>query len=280
MEESYLNLLPPDLKREVLYSIEPVYDIIDIEILLDYEVSVLDCINIFKRHFSESSIFIKNHYNALERKIHNDKRNSLYEIITNIEKEDKINYGYLYKNMLCPLVKRYNTVYFLEDPLYQRIDIYQPYPNFYPYINKHIPIEIFDKYYSLFKYLNFRSVNEFTKIIKAKKFDYVLHRITYLLVLFELNVIPKDMSEFISTYSNIADICYIDKDKNGYELIMLYIEFIKGKIDVKIIKAFIRDYILSSNLSCNILKIKHINNRDVLKMHKDLMSKIRDIFGL
>ena len=280
MEELYLSLLPPDLKREILYSIEPIYDIVDIETSFNYKISVLDCINIFKRHFSESSIFIKNHYNALEMKNPLNKRKSLYEIITNIEKEDKINYGYLYKNMLCPLVKRYNSVYFLDDPLYQRIDVYQSYPNFYPYINKYFPLEIFDKYYSLFKYLNFRSINEFIKIVKAKKFDYVLHRITYLLVLFELNIIPVDIYEFISTYTNIANICYINKERNGYELIMLYLNFIKNRIDVKIVKAFIRDYILSSNLSDSILKVKHINDKNVLKMHKSIMINIRDMFGL
>ena len=245
MEELYFSFLPPDMKREIIYNLQPPVSLLSIEKLFDYKLTILDYKIIMKLHLTRGSIFMQNQYEAIEsqtgKKIGESERKSLYELISDIEKIDCVNYQNDYKSIIDIIFESPTSTYYIKKPLFIRIDIYENYPNFYPMIGKYIPVNLFDKYFSLFINLsNFdmKIYRDDLKRIDINKFE---HSILYLILLFQLNIIPEDIQKLHHIYNKLIQICYVDKNSNGNDLIMRYIDFIKNKIDKNVFETFIKE---------------------------------------
>lgn len=259
MEETYLTSVPSDIKREILYSLEPPYSIYNIEKAFDYEISISDCIVIFKKCYLEK----KTDRNYIF--IFGTGIKSLYETIINIEKVDNMNYSNYYKNMLDIMFNKYNMKSYIENPLFERICIYNSSLEFYTYINKYLPIQVFDKYHFLF-----RTVCQiFINIITS---DAKLNPILYLFQTFKSETVPSNLNDLISIYSHISDLFYINEDKDGHEFVILYLNFLNSKMDQRIFSIFIKEYILENNLAYGALKQKGIKKDSIVKFHKNIVS--------
>jgi len=92
-----------------------------------------------KKYFVEDSIFIRTQYAAFLHR-NNEKRKCLYNIIREIEIIDNDNYSDQYKSMLDVLSKKSYNKYYIDNPVYVRIDLYLEYLKNYPYVSKHISI--------------------------------------------------------------------------------------------------------------------------------------------
>ena len=216
-----------------------------------------------KTYFGSNSIFINNLYLSINSTsiTYPHIKKSLYEIIKDIEGIGSCNYENYYKNMMDILINNPYKSYYINNGLFIRIDIYLQNVDFYILIEKRISFNIFDKYYILFKNLTntimkecIGSIVSRPSVIEKKLTHdfYFFDGIACIIYILEINYIPDHFLDLVHIYKIIVENQILDTT----ELFFIYLQHIKNKINIDLIKKTI-DHLYKDKLSRLILlKIK------------------------
>jgi hypothetical protein len=236
----YLQILHEDLNKQILYSLELPFKVAIFEDVFRYKLTSKDYIYLMKIHYSSNSIFISNLYSSMININYGNKK-SLYKIIENIENLGSCNYEYCYKDMMDLLIENpHHYVYYINNPLFTRIDLYMENYDFYILVVKNIPSNVFDKHYLSFATITSKMMEEFSILLRSQKLIdnlYLFDGILCFIYILDVKYIPDHFLDFIYIYKSIIE----NTSSDNTDLFIIYLEHIKNKIDKDLIKKSIRD---------------------------------------
>ena len=247
---TYFDYLPLELKKEIAYQLPK--DIEAFEQISYYKLSPIDYKNMIQLHYPANSEYMRLVYDLMHYYYNKNMDNpqSLYEIITGIEKIDNKNYTKYYECFFTS-PDRSRT----SNPLMSRVYLYLLHKNFYEIVSRNIPEDIYNKDIKLFSQVREWTTKLFFMTL-ADKESANLSGILYILFLLELKIVPTNSNELVNSFEAMTN--YGSQlIKHEQELRGLYYKSLIGKIDKYIINEF-KDYLIENGLDEEVAFIEDI----------------------